>query len=293
VSPTLTVPDGRTLAYETWGDPDGFPVLSLHGTPGSRLGRYPDEDGVIAAGVRLVTYDRPGYGGSTRRPGRRIVDCVADVTALADHLGLSRFAVTGASGGGPHCLAVAAGLPDRVLRARCEVGVAPWDAPGLDWLEGMDPENVTEFSIALQGADALTAHLDAEAGAMRVRMEQDPTTIYGSFDLPDADRRYLADPRVQAITVESHHAEFAQGVGGWVDDDLAFTSPWGVDLSAITVPVDVAYGQDDVMVPASHGRWLASHVPGAQVHVASGEGHMGDIERDIERLRTFVAAAQR
>src|SRR4051794_8100368 len=124
----LALPDGRSLCFAEWGDPAGFPVLTLHGTPGSRLNRHPDAEQYARAGARVITYDRPGYGGSTRRPGRSVVDCVEDVAALADHLGLDRFAVTGGSGGGPHALAVAARLGDRVVRCRCVVGVAPYGA---------------------------------------------------------------------------------------------------------------------------------------------------------------------
>jgi pimeloyl-ACP methyl ester carboxylesterase len=126
---TIEQAGGRRLAYAVWGDPAGFPIVVLHGTPGCRLNRYPDENALAAAGIRVITYDRPGYGRSDRDPGRQVVNCVADVTAIADAAGVDRFAISGASGGGPHTLAVAAGLPDRVTRARCVVGVAPYGAP--------------------------------------------------------------------------------------------------------------------------------------------------------------------
>src|SRR3954452_3100554 len=118
-------PDSRALGVAEWGDADGKPVFTLHGTPGSRLGRHPDEDAVRAAGLRVITYDRPGYGASDRHAGRRVVDCVADVAAIADTLGIDTFFVSGGSGGGPHSLAVAARLGDRVLAALCVVGAAP------------------------------------------------------------------------------------------------------------------------------------------------------------------------
>ena len=130
--------DGRTLAYAEWGNPEGFPVFSLHGTPGSRLGRHYDESAYVEAGARVITYDRPGYGESERHPGRHVVDCVEDVRALADHLGIDRFAVMGGSGGGPHALAVTARLPHRVTRATCIVGIVPYDTEDFDFLEGMD-----------------------------------------------------------------------------------------------------------------------------------------------------------
>jgi pimeloyl-ACP methyl ester carboxylesterase len=131
--------DGRTLTFAEWGDPDGFPVFFLHGTPNSRFARHYDESKYVEAGARVITYDRSGYGGSDRHRGRRVVDCVGDVAAIADTLGIDRFAVMGASGGGPHALAVAARLPERVTRAACNVGPAPFDVADFDWFEGMDP----------------------------------------------------------------------------------------------------------------------------------------------------------
>ena len=166
---TLETPDGRTLAYATWGDPDGFPILSLHGTPGCRLNRWPNEEVYAQAGANWVTHDRAGYGRSDRHHGRRVVDEVADVEALADELGLDRFGVTGGSGGGPHVLACAALLPDRVVRAVCTVGVAPLGGPGLtedEWLAGMDPENVKEFRWAQAGEEVLVPELEARVAEL-------------------------------------------------------------------------------------------------------------------------------
>jgi hypothetical protein len=129
--------DGRELAYEQVGDPSGVAIFVLHGTPGCRLsGRHPDPSRVSAAGLRLVSYDRPGYGRSSRYPGRRVIDCVSDVAAIADELEIERFAVRGGSGGGPHALAVAARLPERVTGVGCDVGAAPYDAADLDWVCG-------------------------------------------------------------------------------------------------------------------------------------------------------------
>src|SRR5438552_2192436 len=148
LSRTTPTSDGRVLAFAVWGDPDGFPVMALHGTPGCRLERWPNEEVYQGLGVCFVTHDRAGYGRSSRRPGRRVVDEVDDVVLLADHLGFERFGVTGGSGGGPHALACAALLPERVVRATCRVGVAPLGQSGIEldaWLAGMDPENVKEF----------------------------------------------------------------------------------------------------------------------------------------------------
>jgi pimeloyl-ACP methyl ester carboxylesterase len=181
--------NGRTLTFAEWGDHDGFPVFALHGTPGSRLLRHYDESKYVEVGARVITYDRPGYGGSDRNRGRDVVACVADVVAVADTLGLDRFAVTGASGGGPNVLALAARLPDRVTRAACVVGIAPYPASDFDWFEGIDPHNVQEFHWALDGEDVLAPEIDREAAEMLERVASDPAKLFGddwSYPSPTA-----------------------------------------------------------------------------------------------------------
>jgi pimeloyl-ACP methyl ester carboxylesterase len=261
-----------------WGDPEGFPVLGLHGTPGCRLERWPHDELYTELGVCLVTHDRAGYGKSSRRRGRRVVDEVEDVVSIADELGFDRFGVTGGSGGGPHSLACAAKLPERVVRATCAVGVTPVGAPGLerhDWLQGMDPENVKEFGRAEAGEDVLRPELEREYANMRARVAEDPTRVLEGFELSDADRDRLERPEMQQIVRESVFEHSANGVDGWVDDDLAFVKPWGFDVTEITVPVLVWYGRTDVLVPPAHGEWLAANVPGCVVKVDDESGHLG------------------
>jgi pimeloyl-ACP methyl ester carboxylesterase len=275
---TFETSDGRVVAYALWGDPDGFPVLALHGTPGCRLERWPDEDLYRRLGVLLVTHDRAGYGRSTRRPGRRIADEADDVVALADHLGLQRFGVTGASGGGAHALACAALLPDRVVRATCIVGVAPLGNPGLDrssWLAGMDAENVKEFSWAEAGEEVLIRELEAEYAKIAARVVDDPSAVLEGFELAEADRVELTRPQRMQVIRESWAEHSALGVGGWADDDLAHLRPWGFDLHRISIPVLIRYGASDVLVPPAHGEWLAANVPGCVVKVDDVAGHMG------------------
>ena len=158
----IDTPDGRVLAVAEWGDPAGWPLIAIHGTPGSRLGRWRDPGIYERAGVRRITFDRAGYGRSTRRPGRRVADVAEDVRTIADALGIDRFAVTGRSGGGPHTLACAALLPDRVIRCAAVVAVAPFDADGLDWFAGQTPGNVTEGELSLVGEAALREQLEAD-----------------------------------------------------------------------------------------------------------------------------------
>ena len=287
---TLVTSDGRELAFAIWGDPAGFPVLTLHGTPGSRLSRWPNEDLYRGLGVCLVTHDRAGYGRSARRRGRSVADEVDDVVALADHLGFEQFGVTGGSGGGPHSLACAARLGDRVVRATCLVGIAPVGSAGLDqdaWLAGMDPENVKEFGWALAGEDVLAVELDREHAAMRERVAADPTTVLGDFELSDSDREQLLRPERMQVIRESSAEEAVNGVWGWVDDDLAFIRPWGFDVTEIAVRVLVWYGSTDVLVPPAHGEWLAENVPGCIVKVDDVAGHLGaDPEQEIaENIR--------
>jgi pimeloyl-ACP methyl ester carboxylesterase len=274
---TVETSDGHTVAFAVWGDPDGFPVMSIHGTPGCRLQRWPHEELYQELGVCLVTHDRAGYGRSTRRHGRRVVDAIQDLIAIADELGFDRFSVSGGSGGGPHSLACAALHPDRVIRATCAVGVAPYGEGGLDhdaWLGGMDPQNVKEFELALAGEDAVTAYAEEQQQLAEERVAVDPSTLLDDYDLSDSDRAQLMRPEVMQVLREATAEWAVNGVGGWVDDDLAFTRPWGFDLSEITVPVLVMYGASDVLVPVAHGEWLAAHVPGCIVRVEQG-GHLG------------------
>lgn len=287
----LDLPDGRTLCFAEWGDLDGFPVVTLHGTPGSRLNRHPDAEQYARAGARVITYDRPGYGGSTRRPGRSVVDCVEDVAALADHLGLDRFAVTGGSGGGPHALAVAARLGDRVVRCRCAVGIAPYGVAGLDFFAGMAEMNVTEFRWALDGEEVLVPNIAREHAGFVERIAADPATMLGDYEVDAVDQAVLAREDMAAMLREFGADLGRGGYWGWVDDDLAFTRPWGFSLSEIDVPVEVRYGQKDTLVPAAHGEWLAAHVPGASVVMEESEGHLGNPDEVMVETRWLVTGS--
>jgi pimeloyl-ACP methyl ester carboxylesterase len=282
-------PDGRTLTFAEWGDPDGFPVFSLHGTPNSRFARHYDEGKYAEAGARVITYDRPGYGGSEQNAGRRVVDCVGDVAAIADALGIERFAVTGASGGGPHALAVAARLPERVSRAASVVGIAPYDTRDFDWFEGMDPLYVQEFGWALQGQEVLAPELQREAAELLERVAVDPAKILGDeWELSEADRAELARPERHDVIRQDAREAFRNGVWGWVDDDLCFTSPWGFDLAEIRIPTRVVYGLTDVLVPARHGDCLARSVPGAEVVIDETQGHLPHPDLVTERFGWLV-----
>jgi pimeloyl-ACP methyl ester carboxylesterase len=291
---TFETQDGRTIAFAVWGDQEGFPILALHGTPGCRLGRWPREELYADLGVCFVTHDRAGYGRSARNHGRRVVDEAADVRALADELEFDRFGLTGGSGGGPHVLACAALLPDRVVRATCDVGVAPLGKPGLEqdaWLAGMDPENVKEFGWALAGEDVLTLELEALQQQFEERARVDPSTIFDDVDLSESDLAEMARPERAEILRESTFEWAVNGVGGWVDDDLAFLQPWGFDVAEISVPVLVRYGMTDVLVPPAHGDWLAANVPDCIVKISDAAGHLGaDPEQEIAENAHWLSA---
>jgi pimeloyl-ACP methyl ester carboxylesterase len=283
----ITASDGRTLAFCEWGDLTGPPVFSLHGTPGSRLSRHPDENVYRRAGVRAITYDRPGYGASTRHPVRRVADAANDVAAIADALGLERFAVAGGSGGAPHALACGALLPDRVTRCASVVGPAPFGPGGLsreEFLEGMVEGNVREFGWALDGEDTLRPELEREAPGLIASLEGDSESPLGEdYSLSSADLEVMRRGEIRAMLAASTREAIGRTVDGFVDDDLAFVGPWGFDVAAITVPVSVWYGPHDTLVPTQHGKWLARTIPGAQVVVLDG-GHFAVYERLAELL---------
>jgi pimeloyl-ACP methyl ester carboxylesterase len=291
----ITLPDGRILAAAEWGDPDGTPFISLHGTPGGRIGWWPDLSIYDRFGLRRITYDRPGYGDSTRLRGRSVVDCVADVVRLTEALGIDRFVVSGGSGGGPHALALAARLPDRVIRCVADVSVAPFDAEGLDWMDGMTEGNVIEFGAAVAGEAAARAVVEPLRAEELHRLAEGRLDWMGDeYDLSEADRAQMAK---HFVRVRAHIANaLAPGADGWIDDLLVFVKPWGFDVAEIRVPVLVSYGRTDVLVPAAHGDWLAAHVPGAEVEASDEAGHMGDddaLERQYAWLTGRTAASAR
>lgn len=265
-------PGGRTLQVAVEGPPAGDPVLWCHGTPMAA--------GVTASmarlggerGLRHVSWSRPGYGASDRHRGRRVADAAADAAAICDALGLDRVFVAGGSGGGPHALALTALLGPRVRACAVLAGVAPYEAEGLDWTAGMGEENVAEFGAALQGEDALAAHLAGEAEGLRQVTGEQLVGAMGDL-LGEADRRALTGDVAEELA-GSFRASVARGTDGWVDDDLAFARPWGFDLRAVAAPVTVWQGGQDRMVPAAHGPWLAAHVPGAQLRLDPAHGHL-------------------
>jgi pimeloyl-ACP methyl ester carboxylesterase len=286
---TVAAADGRTLTIAEWGDPDGFPVFLLHGTPGSRFVGQAYTSTYGSVGARVITYDRPGYGGSDRFRGRRVVDSVADVSAIADSLGIERFAVSGGSWGGPHSLAVAARLPERVTRAACIAGVAPFDMPGFDWFADMDAVNIDELGWAQEGEDVLAREIERTAAGMLERVADDPAKVISDeVELSESDRAVMASPELHAATRRGINEAFRQGVWGYVDDVLCLIQPWGFDVTEIRVPTRVLYGLTDVLVPRQHGEWLTHNVPNADVVIDEQGGHLPDPKLVTERFGWLV-----
>ncbi|MBU2665584.1 alpha/beta hydrolase [Actinoplanes bogorensis] len=267
--------DGRRLRYEESGARDGVPVFLLHGTPGSRLGPKPRAGVLYRLGIRLITYDRPGFGGSDRHQGRRVADCAADVATIADDLGLDRFTVVGRSGGGPHALACAALLPERVTRAAVLVSLAPHDAE-IDWFGGMMPSNVQEFGTPAQEESRLVESLRLQADRTRRR----PVSLLESLrrEIAAPDRQVVRDLNMQQLLVETYAEAMRGGPYGWIDDVLASRRDWGFPLSGVLQPVRVWHGAEDNCVPPAHARWLAGRLPHAELTVQTGTAHFGAME---------------
>lgn len=281
---TITMRDERTLELHELGDPDGLAVIAHHGTPASGL-LY---ERWQTPGIRLIGYDRAGYGGSTRDAGRSIASVAADVEAIADELGLDRFATWGISGGGPHALACAALCGDRLTACASLAGVAPWGAEGLDWLAGMGEANVEEFDLVLAGEEALRPALDRDRAQM---LDASPDGLRAVFEtlLGDADRAVLDGPLVDFVHAGTVHG-LGGGVDGWLDDNLAFVGAWGFELAAIDRPVLVVQGGDDRFVPRSHGEWLAAHVPGAEAWIDDENGHLTLLEHRVGEVHDWLLA---
>jgi pimeloyl-ACP methyl ester carboxylesterase len=285
----LTLPDGRTLQYEVTGPIDGRLLVFHHGTPGSVTQMRALQRAAGDRGLRLLTYSRPGYGTSSRHEGRTVADAAADVAALLAHLGVDRCLVAGWSGGGPHALATGALAPDVVAGVLVIAGVAPYDAPGLDFLAGMGEQNIEEFGLAAKGEAALRPYLEQEAVALRAADGPGLVEAIATL-LPDVDRAVLTDEFGADLAANCHEG-LRLGVDGWLDDDLAFVRDWEFALESIQVPVTVWQGSADLMVPFAHGQWLGRHVPGIQAHLEEGEGHLsvgvGALDRMLDELCSF------
>ena len=283
----VTLRDGRTLHVYDEGDPTGNVVVQHHGTPGSGLGYPPDNELGRERGLRIIRYDRAGYGGSTPKPGRSVVDVVADIEDVLDAFDVERYVSLGGSGGCPHSFACGA-RSARCLAAGAIAAPTPYPAEGLDWLAGMGEENVVEFNAALEGPEKLEAYLEGEAAKLRAAKPEEVKEVWATV-LPPVDAAVLTGDRAQHWK-RSNDRALAQGIAGWRDDDLAFTKPWGFELGEIRVPTLLWQGVQDLMVPVAHARWLTERIPGVEAHVSEEDGHLSIAVGRLGEIYDWLAA---
>ena len=273
-APTTTVitPDGRSLDVYLAGPPDGDVLLFHSGTPAVPLPYQPSIDLMAERGLRYVAFSRAGYGSSTRDPGRSVADVVDDARVVLDHVGAERALTIGWSGGGPHALACAALLPDRIRAVATLASIAPYPAEGLDYLADTGAENIEEFNAALEGPEALIVFKERNWPIFREVTAEQIAEAFGDL-VDDVDRGSLTGEFAEYVAACFREA-LRESYWGWFDDDMAMIRPWGFELASIGVPVHVWQGRHDRMVPFAHGEWLAAHIPTAIPHLSDELGHL-------------------
>jgi pimeloyl-ACP methyl ester carboxylesterase len=273
----IAVGGGRELCVEMAGDPDGKPILVHPGEPMSRRlygGWIADAE---QKGIRLISYDRPGYGGSTAHPGRTVASGAQDVRAIAEALGHDRLGIWGISGGGPYALACAALLPDAAVAVAAVASLAPWGIEGFDYFAGTGESNVE--AVKLFFSDPEASRLDMREGRDEI-LAATPEQFAQALEslLSPVDAEVLTGDLALWLT-ETHQVALTPGDQGWWDDGAAELTDWGFDLSDIRVPVKIWHGRQDRFVPLQHGQWLAASIPGAEVDLSDRDGHLTMIGR--------------
>jgi pimeloyl-ACP methyl ester carboxylesterase len=278
----LQLPDGRTLAWRWWGEPGWTPILRLQGTPGSRLYRHPDPAIQRGLSVRYLMADRPGFGGSTRLPGRGVAEIGDDLAALLDHHQLGRVPVMGTSGGGPHALAVAARHPERITAVSVIVGASPLkpeEVSRLGWV------NAADYAAAERGWEALF-QLGVE---LRERILGAEGTAGIGSDLPPEDRAIIQDPAWQQMSRAQTEEALRQGAEGWTDESMALHHDWDFDLEAIEATVTWWHGDNDMNGPISAARRAAARLCRADLRVWHHEGHFASVTHEAEIVRELLS----
>ena len=283
---TLTLDDGRILAWDEHGETGGFPVCFFHGAPGSRVLFPGMADAAATARVRLLALDRPGCGRSSFQPGRRIADWPADVTAVADRLSLDRFGVCGSSGGGPYALACAALADPRLTRVAVVSGIGPLDTAAA--IAELHDVNRAIFELASIGPEAAIAAIEALVEATT----GEPATGDAMADLlaqlaPEDQALILAEPAIMAAARIDESA--ALGAAGPSYDLWLYTRPWDLDLGSIRVQVDVYSGDHDHNVPVQHAVDQAAAIPTSTLTIWPASGHFAGIQRFGEILARLTA----
>jgi len=285
----VRTPDGRTLAVEDAGDPAGRVVLAHLGTPDSRHLYGPWVADAVGRGLRLICYDRPGYGGSTPQPGRSIADCVSDVRAICAALEIDRLAMWGWSGGGAHVLACAALLPDLVAAAASLAGNAPYGAAGLDYFAGMSQDDADETRLMLTDPEAARANVDKDREGLLAASASEMAQGFASMSAPVDAAVLQGEGEMAAWLAYAIHDGLAPGSQGWWDDNRAHLDPWGFELADITVPVLLLHGRQDNFVPFGHGQWLATHIPGVEARLLDDDGHLTVAEHHIGDVHSWLS----
>ncbi len=281
---SVTLPDGRELAYEEYGDPDGVPVLSFHGGLSSRLDAAPAHQAALDLGVRLLSPDRPGIGRSTFLPGRRLLDWPADVAALTDALGIDRFAVMGWSCGGPYAAVCGARMRDRVTAVGLLSSAVPLELVGTTKGLARD-DRILLFLVRWTPwlASALLRITIGEATETRLYRE-----IRRSF--PAVDRAALEERGSVVDAVAFVKESMRQGAEGCLQDYRVFGSPWGFDLSEVTVPVQIWEGEEDNTGPPEYRELLLRHLPQAQLSLVPGEGHLSLLQHQAPAILSHLTS---
>lgn len=266
----LTLPDGVNLhTYDTGADSGGLVVVYHHGSPNIGPPPAPLFSLSDELGIRWISYDRPGYGGSTPAPGRDVASGARLVAAVTEALGIERFATLGHSSGGTYALASAALLPDRVLAAATISSLAPYDAEGLDYFDGMAPAGVGSLGAAAKGRDSRARFEDEDPEDDIGFIAADEEALSGAWS-------WMLDVVRPALTA---------GPDAAIDDDIASTTAWGFDLAEVRAPTLVVHGGQDRMVPLGHARWLAARIPGAELRVYPDDGHVSVLHAAPDAVR--------
>lgn len=272
-------PGGRRLAVEISGAPAGkHVVFLLHGTPGTLSGPRPRGIFLHRLGVRLISYNRPGYPDSDRHVGRTVADAAEDVKAIADHFDIPEFSVIGRSGGAPHALACGASayLRGRVTSVAALSSLAPYDAEDLDWFHGMAESNQRAYQHVAGNPAALIATLNQHAGQLRGNSQGLLNALWP--ELVRSDKEIIGDVALRRIIAQTHAEALRESIDGWVDDAIALGRRWRFGLSDITAPVLLWHGGDDVFSPVSHTKWLAKRIMTADVVLRPEFAHFGAVQ---------------
>jgi pimeloyl-ACP methyl ester carboxylesterase len=280
----LALHDGRTLAWKEYGPADGVPVLQFQGTPGSRYSRHAHEDLYDRLGVRFIVFDRPGYGASSRLPGRGIAVIADDAAQLLDHLGLDTVHTSGGSGGGPHVLAFAATHPDRVRAATVVVGGTPLEEEDI---AGLIPINRDAWHAARVGWQALYDLL----APMREEVLKDPLAGFRGLmeAAPPSDQAVMEDPDWQRVLVESVTEAFRPGAEGWVDEGMALTLDWDFDVADVRCSVTWWHGDHDANAPIAPVHRLIERMSGVDLRIWTDAGHLEPYHRYEEILGELLS----